>query len=91
MVRDGGTENSNQIAKLCGSDPQQTQRSTSNVMRVRLVTDNSVGKGGFNITYKKGNREQQPGPDQSKPLDAQKCAFVDLSQQCWFIPMTYKA
>ena len=53
-IRDGGTENSPSIAKLCGSESQSTIRSTSNVMRIRLVTDASVGKGGFNITYQKG-------------------------------------
>ena len=54
LIRDGGTENSPELAKLCGSSSQPTVRSSSNVMRVRLVTDNSVGEGGFNITYRKG-------------------------------------
>ncbi|XP_067930809.1 cubilin-like [Watersipora subatra] len=53
LIRDGGTENSPQLTRICGSENQPTVRSSSNVISVRLVTDDSVPKGGFNITYKK--------------------------------------
>lgn len=53
-VQDGGAENSPSLATLCGSQGVSSIKSTSNVVRLRLLTDAAISKGGFNITYKKG-------------------------------------
>jgi cubilin len=53
-LRDGGTETSPVLAKLCGTSLPSTVLSTANVLFARFVTDNSVPRRGFKVEYSIG-------------------------------------
>lgn len=80
VVRDGGTENSQQLAKLCGKTAQPTVRSTSNVIRLRMITDDSVSSGGFNITYQKGDCRPLHHPEQ--PAVSLHHLYISFTAKC---------
>ncbi|XP_045916959.1 cubilin [Micropterus dolomieu] len=50
-VHDGNSSSAPQLAKLCGSQPPSTIRSSSNQLYIKLRTDSSVSAGGFLASY----------------------------------------
>ncbi|CAL8097727.1 unnamed protein product [Calicophoron daubneyi] len=52
-VRDGLTDTSPLLKKLCGSQLPSPIKSTNNVMYIKFVSDGSVGKQGFTATFQK--------------------------------------
>uniref|UniRef100_A0A8C9LFB5 Cubilin n=1 Tax=Pavo cristatus TaxID=9049 RepID=A0A8C9LFB5_PAVCR len=48
---DGGNENANLVGTFCGSTVPAPFLSTSNSLTVKFITDNSVQREGFNVTY----------------------------------------
>ncbi|XP_038578939.1 cubilin [Micropterus salmoides] len=50
-VHDGNSSSAPQLAKLCGSQPPSTIRSSSNQLYIKLRTDSSISAGGFLASY----------------------------------------
>lgn len=51
QLYDGGNENANLVGTFCGSTVPAPFLSTSNSLTVKFITDNSVQREGFNVTY----------------------------------------
>lgn len=56
-IRDGPSESSKELGRYCGYDKPDDIKTTSNKVWMKFVSDGSINKAGFSVTFFKGTAE----------------------------------